>query len=39
MNMSEQAWMCLNEHDSEYVLGPKYTKILNMAKFRIWQDS
>ena len=22
-----------------YALGPKYDKILNMAKFRIWQGS
>ena len=31
--------MCLNKQDSEYVSGPKYAEILNMAKFRIWQGS
>ena len=31
--------MCLNvpKQDSEYALGHKYAKILNMAKFWIWQ--
>ena len=29
--------MCLYKQDSEYTLGPKYTKILSMAKFWIWQ--
>ena len=27
--------MCLNEQDSEYALGPKYSKILNMAGFLV----
>ena len=31
--MPENAWMCLQKHDSEYALGPKYTKCL------IWQSS
>ena len=31
--------MCLYKQDSEYALGPKYAKILNMAKFWIWQAS
>ena len=39
LNMPEYAWMYLNKQDSEYALGPKYAKILNMAKFWIWQDS
>ena len=29
----EYAWMCVNKQDSEYADGPKYAKILNMAKF------
>ena len=37
--MSEYGWMFLNKQDSKYVLGPKYAKILNMAKFWIWQAS
>ena len=35
--MPEYAWMFLFEQDSEYASGPKYAKILNMAKFWIWQ--
>ena len=31
--MSEYAWMCLNQQDSEYALGPKYVKILNITGF------
>ena len=31
--MSEYASMCLNKQDSEQASGPKYAKILNMAKF------
>ena len=31
--MSEYDWMCLNKQDSEYASGPKYAKILNVAKF------
>ena len=31
--------MCLYKKDSEYALGSKYSKILNMAKFLIWQGS
>ena len=31
--MSEYTWMRLNKQDSEYPFGPKYAKILNMAKF------
>ena len=37
--MPEYAWMCLNKQDSEYNYGSKYPKILNMAKFWIWQGS
>ena len=39
LNMPEYVRWCLNKQDSEYALGPKYAKILNMAKFWIWQDS
>ena len=35
LNMPEYAWMYLNKQDSEYALGPKYAKILNMAGFSI----
>ena len=35
--MPEYAWMCLDKQDSEYALGPKYAKILNIGKFWIWQ--
>ena len=38
-NMPEYAWMCLYKQDSEYALGPKYAKILDIAKFWIWKDS
>ena len=31
--MPENACMCLQKHNSEYALGPKYTKCL------IWQSS
>ena len=31
--MTEYAWMYLLKQDSEYAFGPKYGKILNMAKF------
>ena len=31
--MFEYPWICLNKQDSEYVSGPKYAKLLNMAKF------
>ena len=37
--MPEYAWMCLNKQDSENATGPKYDKILNMAKCLIWQCS
>ena len=37
--MPEYAWTCLNKQDSEYTYGSKYSKILNMAKFWIWQGS
>ena len=30
------AWVCPFEQDSEYVLGSKYAKILNTAKFWTW---
>ena len=33
--MPEYAWMCLFKQDFEYASGPKYAKILNMAKFWI----
>ena len=33
--MCEYASMCLIKQDSEYTSGPKYGKILNMAKFSI----
>ena len=36
-NIPECAWMWLYKQDSEYASGPKYAKILNMAKFWIWQ--
>ena len=31
--------MCLNKQDSEYASDPKYAKILNMARFLIWEGS
>ena len=31
--MSGYAWMCLYKQDSEYALGPKYVKSLNMAGY------
>ena len=37
--MPEYAWMCLYKQDSDYALGPKFTKILNMANVWIWQGS
>ena len=37
--MSEYASMYLNKQDSEQASGPKYAKILNMAKFSVWQGS
>ena len=37
--MPEYAWMCLDKQDSEYASGPKYAKIVNMAKLWIWQGS
>ena len=37
--MPEYGWMCLDKQDSEYALGPKYAKILNMASLEIWQGS
>ena len=37
--MSENAWMCLNKQDFGYAVGPKYAKILNMAKVWICQGS
>ena len=33
--MAEYAWINLDKQDSEYVSGPKYAKILNMARFSI----
>ena len=33
--MPEYAWINLYKQDSEYALGPKYVKILNMAGFSI----
>ena len=35
--MPKYSWMCLYRHNSEYASGPKYPKILNMAKSWIWQ--
>ena len=35
----EYAWMCLNKQNFEYASGPKYAKILIMARFWIWQGS
>ena len=32
LNVPEYPWMCLNKQDSEFSSGPKYAKILNMAK-------
>ena len=37
--MAEYAWMCLYKQDSEYASGSKYAKLLNIAKFWIWQGS
>ena len=37
--MPEYVWMSLFEQDCEYDSGPKYAKILNMAKFCISQSS
>ena len=39
LNMPEYAWICLNKQNSEYATALKYAKILNMAKFWIWQGS
>ena len=36
--MPKHVWMCQYKLDSEYVLGPKYPKILNMAKFSTCQQ-
>ena len=33
MNIPEYAWMFQYKQDSEYVSGPNYAKILNMAGF------
>ena len=30
---------CLYKQNSEYALDPKYAKILNIAKFWMWQGS
>ena len=35
----EYAWICLNKQGSKYASDYKHAKILNMAKFWIWQDS
>ena len=37
--MPEYDWNWLYKQDSEYASGPKYAKILVMAKFWIWQSS
>ena len=37
--MPKYVWMCPYKQDSEYASGPKYAKIVNMAKFLIWQGS
>ena len=37
--MPEYAWMCIYKQDSEYASGPKYVKLLNMAKPLILQGS
>ena len=39
LNMPEYAWMCIYKQDSEHAPGPKHAKILNIAKFWIWQVS
>ena len=39
LNMPGYAWMCLYKQNSEYAWLPKYAKILNTAKFWIWQGS
>ena len=39
MNMPEYTWKWLNKQDSEYVLGPKCAKILNMTGFSISEHS
>ena len=35
----EYAWMCLYKRYSEWASAPRYAKILNMAKFWLWQGS
>ena len=35
--ITEYAWICPNKQEFEYASGPKYAKILSMAKFWIWQ--
>ena len=37
--MPDYAWMCIYKQGSEYASGPKCVKILNMAKFWLWQGS
>ena len=37
--MPKYASMCQNKQDCEHTWSPKYAKILNMAKFWIWQGS
>ena len=37
--MPKNSWMCRDKQDSGYVSGPKYAKILNIAKFWLWQGS
>ena len=31
----EYAWICINKQDSEFPWGPKYGKVLNMARFSL----
>ena len=35
--MPEYFWKCPNKQGSEYTPNAKYAKILNIAKFWIWQ--
>ena len=39
LNVPEYVGMCLKKRNTEYASGPKDAKILNMAKFWIWQGS
>ena len=36
--MPEYAWIRPNKQDSEFAVGPKYAKILNIAGFSIYKN-